>query len=71
MAEAAKKTDPDFDICHIRTREELLEHLSDYIQPGDTVLVKASHFMKFEDVVQALKNCRNRGEFDERFLFPL
>nr|APO28366.1 murF: UDP-N-acetylmuramoyl-tripeptide--D-alanyl-D-alanine [uncultured bacterium] len=55
MAEAAKKTDPDFDICHIRTREELLQHLGDYIQPGDTVLVKASHFMKFEDVVQTLE----------------
>ena len=27
----------------------------DYIQPGDTVLVKASHFRKFEDVVQTLE----------------
>jgi len=35
--------------------ESLLEHLTDYVQDMDTVLVKASHFMHFEKVVQALK----------------
>lgn len=36
-------------------REGLLAHLGDYVRPGDTILVKASHFMKFEDVVEKLQ----------------
>lgn len=55
MAQAAKKTAPDFDVIHMNTREELLTHLSEFVQKGDTVLVKASHFMKFEEVVKALE----------------
>ena len=37
-------------------RESLLEHLEGYVQDGDTILVKASHFMKFEEVVTKLEN---------------
>lgn len=55
MAQAAKETNPDFNVIHVDTREELLNHLSSYVQKGDTVLVKASHFMKFEEVVEALQ----------------
>ena len=55
MVQAAKKTVPDFDVIHMNTREELLTHLSEFVQKGDTVLVKASHFMKFEEVVKALE----------------
>lgn len=55
MAEAARKANPDFSVSHVKSREELLEHLSQYVQKGDTVLVKASHFMKFEEVVKALE----------------
>lgn len=55
MAQAAKKTASDFDVIHMNTREELLTHLSEFVQKGDTVLVKASHFMKFEEVVKALE----------------
>ena len=55
MAQAAKKTAPDFEVIHMNTREELLTHLSEFVQKGDTVLVKASHFMKFEEVVKALE----------------
>lgn len=55
MAEAASKAKPDFTVFHEKTREDLLEHLKDYVQKGDTILVKASHFMKFEEVVDALE----------------
>ena len=55
MAQAAKKAAPDFDVIHMNTREELLAHLGEVVQKGDTVLVKASHFMKFEEVVKALE----------------
>lgn len=55
MAQAAQREGSKLQIHYIKTREELLENLSDYIQEGDTVLVKASHFMKFEEVVEALE----------------
>ena len=38
------------------TREALIDALPDIIKPGDTVLVKASHSMGFERVVEALQN---------------
>ena len=37
------------------TRESLLSNLSSYVKTGDTILVKASHFMKFEEVVEKLQ----------------
>ena len=55
MAEAARKADPDFEVIYEESREALLEHLKDLVQKGDTILVKASHFMKFEEVVEALE----------------
>ena len=55
MAEAAREADPEFPVFYEETRESLLENLGRYIQKGDTVLVKASHFMKFEEVVKALE----------------
>lgn len=55
MAEAARKADPGFSVIYVKNREQLLEHWKEYVQKGDTVLVKASHFMKFEEVVKALE----------------
>lgn len=55
MAEAARETNPDFPVFYESSREELLKNLFRYTQPGDTVLVKASHFMRFEEVVKALE----------------
>lgn len=55
MAEAAQKADPEFSVLYVKDRETLLENLGEYIEKGDTVLVKASHFMKFEEVVKALE----------------
>ena len=43
------------------TLEELLEKLPELIKQKDTILVKASHFMKFDQVVEKLvskiENC--------------
>ena len=55
IAEAAREKNPEFPVFYEETRESLLKNLSRYVQKGDTVLVKASHFMKFEEVVKALE----------------
>jgi UDP-N-acetylmuramoyl-tripeptide--D-alanyl-D-alanine ligase len=54
MADKAKETNPDLTVIYEPDRESLLAHLDGYVETGDTILVKASHFMKFEEVVQAL-----------------
>ena len=54
MSEKAKETNPDLTVIYEPDRESLLKNLESYIRTGDTVLVKASHFMKFEEVVEAL-----------------
>ena len=46
----------DLKVIYEPDRESLLEHLEGYVQDGDTILVKASHFMKFEEVVTKLEN---------------
>ena len=37
------------------TKEEFLEKKDEIIAQGDTILVKASHFMNFTKIVEALK----------------
>ena len=55
MAEAAKHAAPAKTIFHFATKEEMLKELPKILHEGDTVLVKASHFMGFEDVVKELE----------------
>lgn len=55
MAEGARKANPNLKTEYCKDREELLERLEDMLQPGDTILVKASHFMQFEKVVEKLQ----------------
>lgn len=42
-------------VFHYETREEMTAQLLKYLQEGDTVLVKASHFMEYPRVVEAIK----------------
>lgn len=42
-------------VFYFETREEMTEHLLEYLKEGDTVLVKASHFMEFPKVVEKIK----------------
>lgn len=55
MAEAARREAPDKEVTALDSREELLERLPELVREGDTILVKASHFMGFEQVVKALE----------------
>lgn len=41
-------------VRYFETREELLEALKPFVQAGDTILVKASHFMEYPKIVRAL-----------------
>ncbi|MCR4955311.1 MAG: UDP-N-acetylmuramoyl-tripeptide--D-alanyl-D-alanine ligase [Lachnospiraceae bacterium] len=42
-------------VCEYETKEDLLPQLKELLKEGDTVLVKASHFMQFEKIVDAIK----------------
>ena len=55
MAEAAMANGGCGEVLQVPTMEALLTCLPSLIQSGDTVLVKASHFMHFEKVVEKLQ----------------
>lgn len=57
-ADAAKAANPDCEVYYFEQKEPMMEKLLAYVKPGDNVLVKASHFMDFPKVVEALtKTC--------------
>jgi UDP-N-acetylmuramoyl-tripeptide--D-alanyl-D-alanine ligase len=51
---AAKLANPGQEVYYFPTREAMTEALLSYVKPEDTILVKASHFMEFPKVVEAL-----------------
>ncbi len=53
--EMAKGAEGLADVKWFADRDTLLKELIPYVQPGDAVLVKASHFMGFPVIVDALK----------------
>ena len=55
MAKKAQETNPSLRVIYEPDRESLLADLSGYVEKGDTILVKASHFMKFEEIVEKLQ----------------
>lgn len=55
MAQAAsEEADHPMDVFHFDSKEELLKTLLPSIKKGDTLLIKASHFMEFPKIVEAL-----------------
>ena len=54
IAAGAAAANPEIGTASFAALEELLPALEELLQPGDCVLVKASHSMQFERVVQAL-----------------
>ena len=53
LAQAAKDAGAK-EVCYFPTKEDLVEALKKDIKKGDTLLVKASHFMQFPKIVEAL-----------------
>ncbi|MBR2527742.1 MAG: UDP-N-acetylmuramoyl-tripeptide--D-alanyl-D-alanine ligase [Blautia sp.] len=62
MAEAARQTKEDGKplVYWEPSVEALTEKLASYVQDDDTILVKASHFMHFERVLEALRQAGRR-----------
>lgn len=54
MAKGAGEN-PDCKVLHFDTKEPLLEELLKEIKQGDTILVKASHFMEYPKIVEAIQ----------------
>ena len=52
--EIAKNTSSNCQIEYFETRDEMLNQLGGILKKDDTILVKASHGMKFEEVVKTL-----------------
>ncbi|MDO4510981.1 MAG: UDP-N-acetylmuramoyl-tripeptide--D-alanyl-D-alanine ligase [Bacteroidales bacterium] len=55
VAEEAKKCDPTKEVRHFPTLEAIIEALPSLMKQGDTILVKASHYMKFSEIVAHLQ----------------
>ncbi len=49
-------------VFYFAKRQELIEHLLEFLKEGDAVLVKASHFMEYPKVVEALKAREQIGQ---------
>lgn len=54
LAKAVTEHSPKTHVYDCETKEMLTGELLGYVKAGDTVLVKASHFMGFADIVKAL-----------------
>ena len=53
--DAAQTAGNPLQVVHFANLEELLKALPELLHEGDTILVKASHFMHFEKVVDVLQ----------------
>ena len=58
IARAAQKESKTCEVYYFKTRDALLEQLLPFLKKGDTVLVKASHFMEYPEIVKALTDCQ-------------
>ena len=54
LAREVRACSPGTEIMEAETKEDLIAALMDYKKKGDTILVKASHFMGFTDIVKEL-----------------
>lgn len=54
LARGVRENNPKCEIHEFETRDEMLKELLPFLREGDSVLVKASHFMQFSEVVEEI-----------------
>ena len=54
MEQGARDAGANTQIYHFSTKEEMIPQLLEAVEEGDTILVKASHFMEFSKVVERI-----------------
>lgn len=54
--EAVKKSSGE--VYYFKTRDEMMTYLKEILKPGDNILIKASHGMQFEKVVEFLQESK-------------
>lgn len=55
IARAVQENETACEVYYFKTREELTESLLSFLKEGDVVLIKASHFMQFPEIVAKIK----------------
>lgn len=55
FVKGAHSVKPDMNVVLYETKEKLLEELPKLLNKGDSILVKASHFMQFDKIVKTLE----------------
>lgn len=58
MADAAKEQNPELPVYWFPNLESLLQKAGELFFPGDSILVKASRFMHFENIADSLQNMK-------------
>ena len=54
LAEGAREANPELEICWYPGRDRLMVELKRLLKPQDTILIKASHYMGFDKIVNML-----------------
>ena len=54
IANGVASASPNTQVYYFETKEALIDSLKEVCKEGDTILVKASHFMNFPEIVKAL-----------------
>ena len=55
IVNGARSVKPNMDVTLYDTKEKLLEKLPELLNKGDSILIKASHFMQFDKIVKTLQ----------------
>lgn len=62
MYEGARLAGRKSEIYYFETKDEAFCSLNEILKPGDSILVKASHGMQFEEVIRFLTSSGHKGE---------
>lgn len=62
----AEGADEEIEVYHYENNQDLIHDLPDYLQDGDSILIKASHRMNFPEIIDAIKEIEALKAIGER-----